>query len=330
MKKVLIVGGSGEISLACVEEAVRCGHKVTVYNRGITQQCPDTVDQITGDIRDEQTYRALGEQHFDVVCQFLAFDTQTVERDIEIFAGHCSQYVFISSASAYQKPCLDHIISEETPLENPFWSYSRKKAACEKILFSAFAKSGFPATIVRPSHTYRSRLPGAVIDGDHQAWRILHAKPIIVHGDGQSLWTLTHAEDFARAFVQLLGHPGVNGQAYHITSDRAYTWDVIISGVGEVLGVEPEVRHMTSNTLVRCHSDWEGPLLGDKSNSVIFDNSKIKQVAGSWECQVSLSGGLKRASVFCKSRIENDYKPNEMLDRMIDSLIKKQDRFEYS
>ena len=199
--RVLYIGGTGEISLACVEAAKRAGHEVTVYNRGRRFDADLLgVDQIIGDFTDHATYATLASGGFDVVCQFLAFSPDSVERDIDTFAGRCGQYVFISTASAYRKPIPTPLIVEDTPLGNPFWAYSRSKAECEARLLEAHRSGRLPVTIVRPSHTYRERLPSTVVHGDHLAWRLLNGKPVIVHGDGESVWTLTHADDFARVF----------------------------------------------------------------------------------------------------------------------------------
>ncbi len=283
MIKVLYIGGTGEISYACLHEAVRAGQQVAVYNRGRSGAVlPDGVEQIVGDLNDDAAYAALGDRGFDVVCQYRVFGVEAAQRDIEVFAGKVKQYIFISSASAYQKPCRDHVITEDTPLENPFWEYSRKKAACETLLFAAHAAGTLPVTVVRPSHTHRTQFPGTFISGDHIAWRIVRGKPIIAHGDGQSLWTVTHAEDYARAFIKLCGLDTAVGQAYHITRDRGHTWDNILHAMGEAFGQQPDIRHVATDTLVRYKKAWEGPLLGDKTNSVVFDNTKVSAAVGGW------------------------------------------------
>ena len=322
--KVLYVGGTGEISQACVAESCKHGHQVTVFNRGLRPaELSPAVEQVVGDLRDDSIYGQLAKRKFDVVCQFLAYETNTVQRDIDLFSGQCGQYIFISTASAYQKPCRSHVITENTPLDNPYWAYSGSKAACEALLNQPTGKTPLNVTIVRPSHTYRSRFPSTVIDGDHLAWRLLRDKPVIVHGDGESLWTLTHSVDFARAFVRLCASKNAFGETVHITSSEAHTWNVILRSISNVLGKEPDIRPVTSNTLVRYHPDWTGPLIGDKSNSVVFDNRKIASLVGDWECQISLATGLEQVSHLVHSRLESGYRPDRQLDKLVDRIIQE-------
>jgi len=323
--KVLYIGGTGEISHACVEEANRAGHQVSVFNRGQSARLlPAVVENIVGDITDNSAYSRLAERGFDVICQFMAFDTGRVQGDINLFSGHCGQYIFISSAAAYQKPCQSHVINEDTPLDNPYWQYARSKASCENLLLTAHAEGILPATIVRPSHTYSTRLPSTVVDGDHLAWRLLRDKPVVVHGDGESLWTLTHSADFARAFVPLCGLSESLGECVHITSSEGYTWNVILRAVSELLAKEPAICPVSSRTLVSYQEGWEGPLLGDKSNSVLFDNSKIKRLVDGWHCRVTLAEGLQRVWTHARKRIEAGYRPNPKLDALVDRIIKEQ------
>ena len=322
MTRVLYIGGTGEISLACVEQAVAAGHHVSVFNRGNhTALLPEAVEVINGDLGDESSYLKLAKRKFDVVCQFLMFNPDAMQRDIEIFANQCEQYIFISSASAYEKPCRDPIITEATPLANPYWAYARKKAACEALLAKANASGTLAATIVRPSHTYRTRLPGTVIDGDHQAWRILQGKPVIVHGDGQSLWTLTHSADFARAFVRLCGNPKALGETFHITDSRAHTWDLILQLTADILGREAKILHVPTDNLVRYNADWSGPLRGDKSNSVVFDNAHIDVTVGGWQCEIPLREGLRLASMHVSKRLSSGYKPDPVIDELVDKIL---------
>jgi len=322
MPRVLYIGGSGEISFACVEAAVKAGHQVTVFNRGRrSETLPAEVEHIIGDARDDSLYAELASRRFDSVCQFIAYDPVTIGRDIEMFTGYCGQYVFISSASAYQKSSTADIITEETPLENPFWEYSRMKAACESLLHQAHTMGKLPVTIVRPSHTYRTRLPGTCIPGDHMAWRILNEKPIVVHGDGQSLWTMTHSDDFARAFVKLCGNERALGEAFHITRENAQTWNEIVAMLGSVLAHTIRVAHVSTDRLVNYKSDWLGPLKGDKSNSAVFDNSKVREAVGGWQCEISLEEGLQKAATFTKDHLALDYTPDDRLDALIDQII---------
>ncbi|MEM8497995.1 MAG: NAD-dependent epimerase/dehydratase family protein [Pseudomonadota bacterium] len=325
--KILFVGGSGEISFACVEQAIAAGHKVTVFNRGLTKPPPpNKVQQMVGDFLDNASYQSLASQDFDVVCQFLAYNTEQVERDIGLFSKHCAQYVFVSTASAYEKsqwaqPPHSHIISEDTAISNPFWEYSRRKAACETRLLEAHEAGILPVTIVRPSHTYRARLPSTVIDGNHLAWRLLNNKPVIVHGDGESVWTLTHASDFARAFVALCGLEGSLGECIHITASEAHTWNNILRGVANTMGKEAAITPVLSKTLVRYEPRLEGPLLGDKSNSLLFDNRKITRLINDWRCNVSLQDGMTQAWQITERLMRSGYQPDPKLDSLIDRII---------
>lgn len=322
MTRILYIGGSGEISHACVAASVLLGHEVSVFNRGSKiNSLPESVELLQGDLRSAAPYAVLQNREFDVVCQFLAFDTAAIKRDIETFQGRCKQYIFISTASVYQKPLSNHVIREDTPLGNPFWEYSQKKAACESLL----TDSNLPVTIVRPSHTYRTRLPSTIIDGDHQAWRIKNDMPIIVHGDGQSLWTLTHADDFAAAFAQLCGNPAALGQTFHITNSRAHTWDAIIANVGIALNKPLKVVHVASDKLIKYEPNWEGPLLGDKSNSVVFDNQRVIDAIGGWQCAIGLVEGLQRATTFVEARLQH-YTPNPETEALVNRIVERESR----
>ncbi|MEM9623575.1 MAG: SDR family oxidoreductase [Pseudomonadota bacterium] len=316
--RVLYIGGSGEISTSCVSASIACGHEVTVFNRGNSNtQLPDGVVHVAGDLSGRAPYAPLADQHFDVVCQFLAFTPETIERDVDFFAQRCGQYIFISTASAYQKSAGGVPIDESTPLDNPFMAYSRAKAACERLLQDA----PITATIVRPSHTYRARLPSTVIDGNHLAWRLAQGKPVVVHDDGTSLWTLTHADDFARAFVQLHGNTAAFNEHFHITSDEAYSWNEILAEGAAALGFKLDLRCVDSHTLIANIPDLEGSLLGDKANSLVFNNSKIRAATNGWRCQVALSDGIARAAEFALQRLSAGYSPDQQLDTIIDHLL---------
>lgn len=320
--RVLYIGGSGEISFACVEAAVRAGQQVTVFNRGIRgEKLPAKVEQVVGDLNDDAAYAELASREFDTVCQFIAFDTDTVSRDIDTFAGRCGQYVFVSSASAYRKPWRSGWITESTPLDNPFWEYSRLKAACEKLLFDAQVAGRLPVTVVRPSHTYRRRIPGTCVPGIHLAWRILNDKPVIVHDDGETLWTLTHADDFARAFAGLCGNERALGEAFHITSDGARCWSEIVDLVGNALAHSPRVLHVPTDRLIEYSGHWLGPLKGDKSNSLVFDNGKVRGATGDWRCEISLEAGLESAAKITRNQLADGYTPDERLDALIDQIV---------
>jgi nucleoside-diphosphate-sugar epimerase len=322
--KVLFIGGTGEISYSCVEAAIRGGHNVTMFNRGRSRR-PDGARRIVGDIRDDTAYQSLADQGFDVACQFRVFTPDEAMRDTRVFADKVQQYIFISSASAYQKPLPHHVVTEDTPLGNPFAAYSQNKADAEAVFMRAHHNCGFPVTIIRPSQTHRFNFPGTFVAGDIWAWRMLHGKPIFVHGDGQSLWTLTHADDFARAFVGLLGHERTLGQAYHITRDQAHTWDRIFTTIADCLGVTPKVDYIASQTLSRYHPDWGWPLIGDKANSSIFDNAKIRQLMPNWHCQVSMEEGLARSTKHVSARMKY-FMPDPAIDTLIDQAILDQSR----
>ena len=317
--RVLFIGGTGEISFDCIHESVRLGHDVSVFNRGNHNHgLPSACRLITGDVEDDAAYRWLAVQGFDVICQFRLFTPEAMVRDIATFSGHCSQYVFISSASAYRKPVRQLPITEETPLHNPYWAYSRAKADMEALLR---AQHGLPYTIVRPSHTYRTRMPTPM--GENIAVsRLLRGKPVVVHGDGESLWTVTHASDFARPFARLLGLSAAMGEAFHITHDRSWSWNEILLAIASALGVsEPTLVHVATDTLVRYHAEWEGPLVGDKSASVMFDNSKVKRVAGDFECPIDIWQGMRMVAAQYPPSIDPI---DPVIDRLLDRIVAEQ------
>jgi len=323
--KVLYIGGTGEISYECVRRDAALGRDVTVFNRGRNPEpLPNGVWRIAGDLSDDAAHAELGKQTWDVVCQFLAYDLATVRRDVEVFAGRCGQYVFISTASAYQKPPKRLVVTEETPLENPYWAYSRTKAEMEAYLLAEHAAGKLAVTVVRPSHTLRTRFPGGIARGHDWAWRMLNGKPIILHGDGTSLWTLTHSRDFATAFCGLLGNARALGEAFHITRHmESYTWNEIFAAAGRALGAEPIVVHVPTETLVRYNTDWSGPLLGDKTWSVMFDNSKVMDVAGAFECKVGLDEAMRAAAENFR-RHEDAYEPDPQRHAFLDRIAADQ------
>jgi len=286
---VLFIGGSGVISSACSRLAAETGIDLHVLNRGqaTTRPLPDGVTRLRGDINSGEL-PALGD--YDAVVNWVAFTPDQVRRDIELFSGKTGQYVFISSASAYQTPPARVPVTESTPLRNPYWRYSRDKIGCEDTLTQAYREDGFPATIVRPSHTYdRTLVP---FDGGWTVLgRMLAGKPVIVHGDGTSLWTLTHNTDFARAFVPLLGHPRTVGDVFHITSDDVLTWDQIAHALAAPLGVEPRIVHVPSDVIAEADPEWGAGLIGDKAHSMVFDNSKIRSVVPGWRATIPFERG---------------------------------------
>jgi len=318
---VLYIGGTGQISFDCIHESVRAGHAVYVYNRGNNNEgLPTECNFIQGDIHDDSAYSKLADHNFDIICQFHLFTPDEIQRDIDLFTGHCGQYVFISSASAYAKPVRHHIITEAVPLINPYWEYSAKKAQMEQLLQ---AQSGLPYTIVRPSHTSRTKLTTAMGEGDSSAQRMLAGKPVIVPGDGTSLWTITHSADFAPPFVKLLGNEDAYNEDFHLTSDHAYMWNEIYSAIGRVLDVEPQLVHVPTDTLVRYNPNWIGPLLGDKTWSVVFDNSKIKSVVGDFACDTTLDQFMERVIPYFHERAKT-FEVNAQEEALMDQIIAEQ------
>ena len=293
--RVLFIGGSGLISLACSWLAVERGIDLTVLNRGTTvdRPLPDQATVLRADIRDPDSVRsALGGREFDAVVDWVALTPGHVRADIGLFRGRTGQYVFISSASAYQKPPARLPVVESTPLRNPYWQYSRDKIACEDVLVQAYRDEGFPATIVRPSHTYdRTRVP---LSGH---WTALHrmrqGKPVVVHGDGTSLWTLTHHRDFARGFVPLLGNGRTLGEAFHITSDEVLSWNQIAEILAAAAGVTARIVHIPSEVIAAADPDWGAGLLGDKAHSMVFDNAKLRSVVPGYQAAIPFEEGAR-------------------------------------
>lgn len=325
--RVLFIGGSGQISLPCVARAAAAGHEVTVLNRGVSEVgLPSSVNRSIGDIHDDQSYAAAAERCYDVVCQFLVFEPEQAARDVALFAGKTNQYIFISSASAYQKPVADFPITEAVPLDNPYWHYSRQKAACEKVLME---QDRLPVTIVRPSHTIRTKFPTAFGEGETAVSRMLRGLPIIVPGDGKALWTLTRAEDFAPPFVGLFGVKEALGEAFHLTSDHAYPWDAIYLAIGRAVGAVPDLVHVPTDNLVGFHPDWEGFLRGDKAYSVLFDNSKIKSLVGDFSCEKDVDVLMQEPLAHWLARGGGEASvTSDPLDALFDRIIDLQSRVE--
>ena len=289
---ILFIGGTGIISSACVQAALEKGWSVSLLNRGKTAPQPDACRHFAADIRDpEQVRAALGNAEFDAVVNWVAFEPAHIETDLDLFRNRTGQLVFIGSASAYQTPPGKLPITEETPLENPFWAYSRQKIACEQRLRQAMDE-GFPATIVRPSHTYgRGRFP---FDGGYTVLnRIRKGKPVVVPGDGTSLWTITHNSDFAVGLLGLLGKQAALGEAFHITGNEWLTWNSIFSTLGRYLGREPVLAHVPSEAVVKADEEFGSSFWGDKSHSMIFDNSKIRSLVPEFRTTVSFEQGAR-------------------------------------
>ncbi len=267
---------------------------------------PASVKQIIANIDDtEEVLRQIGDTQFDAVCEFIGFLPSQVERDIHLFEGRTRQYVYISSASAYNKPAASHVITEGTALANPYWEYSRNKIACEDILMKAYREEGFPVTIIRPSHTYCERAVPLSVHGLKGSWqvlkRMLEGKPVLVHGDGSSLWTLTWNEDFARGFIGLLGNPKAIGEAFQIMSDEQLTWNQIYECVGRALGVTPKLYHVASDFLAAtCPKAWDftGNLIGDKAATVVFDCSKLKRAVPGFCATTRFDEGVRRCIAY--------------------------------
>ena len=300
--KALFIGGTGTISMAITKQlAVNPDWELYLLNRGTrAQELPAGVKTITADINnEEQVAEAIRDINFDCVCDFIAFVPGQLERDYRLFKGKTKQFMFISSASAYQKPLSDYKITESTPLSNPYWEYSRNKIACEEYMMKQYREAGFPITIIRPSHTYDERNVPVGAHGDKGSWqvpkRMMEGKPVIIQGDGTSLWTITHNSDFAKAFIGLMGNIHAIGEAYHITTDESVTWNQIYAIIADELGVELKAYHVPSDFLDEVGKyDYRGGLIGDKSNTVVFDNSKVKRAVPGFTCTVRADQGLRK------------------------------------
>ncbi len=322
--KVLFIGGSGIISSACSQLAVERGVELFVLNRGSSTQrpLPPQATVLRGDIRDPASAKeALGDHEFDAVVDWVAFTPQHVQADIDLFRARTGQYVFISSASAYQTPPARIPVVESTPLRNPFWQYSRDKIACEDLLVAAYRDEGFPATIVRPSHTYdRTLVP---FDG---GWTVLgrmrQGREVVVHGDGTSLWTLTHHADFARGFVPLLGHPRTVGDVFHITSDDVLTWNRIAETLAAAAGVEARIVHVPSDVIAAADPEWGAGLLGDKAHSMVFDNAKLRGVVPDYVATIPFEQGAREIVAWYDedpARQRVDARLDAVMDRLVET-----------
>ncbi|MGI5897041.1 MAG: SDR family oxidoreductase [Oscillospiraceae bacterium] len=309
--KILFIGGTGTISMAITKRLGELGEELYLLNRGNrSQNLPENVHSISCDISDEAAAaKVLEGMTFDCVADFIAFTPDQVERDYRLFAGKTKQYIFISSASAYQTPLSDYRITEGTPLSNPLWGYSQNKIRCEDLLMRYYREEGFPVTIVRPSHTYDERSVPFGVQGSKGGYqnlkRMMEGKPVIIHGDGTSLWTLTHNSDFALGFTGLIGNIHAIGEAVQITSDETLTWNQIYETVASALGVELKAVHISSEFLDACSDeDYRGNLLGDKAASVVFDNAKLKRLVPEFTATVRFDQGVRKAIDYIKSHPE--------------------------
>jgi nucleoside-diphosphate-sugar epimerase len=318
--KVLFIGGTGVISSACAALAVQQGIDLALLNRGQSaiRPAPAGVAVLHGDIRDPASVRsALHGREFDVVVDWIAFTPQHVQADIDLWRGRVGQYVFISSASAYQTPPASLPVTESTLLDNPYWEYSRQKIACEELLVRAYREEKFPMTIVRPSHTYdATKVP--LLGGYTSVQRMKQGKPVLVHGDGTSLWTLTHTRDFAAGFVPLLGNARAVGETAHITSDEWLTWNQIYQIMAAALGVEATLVHAPSE-LINAYDPLHGAgLLGDKSHSMIFDNSKIRRLVPGFACATPFAWGAREIVAWHEAD-----PARQVIDPFVDALIER-------
>lgn len=330
--KILLIGGTGTISSAITRQLAEGGHELWLLNRGNRKnEVPANVRQVICDINDEaEVMRQTGAEVFDAVCEFIGFLPSQVERDIRLFTGRTRQYVYISSASAYNKPAASHVITEGTTLANPYWEYSRNKIACEELLMRTYRETGFPVTIVRPSHTYCERGVPVSVHGPKGSWQVLkrmmEGKPVLVQGDGSSLWTLTWNEDFARGFIGLLGNPKAIGEAFQIMSDEQLTWNQVYQSVANALGVTFKPYYVSSEFLAAVSPkayDFTGNLLGDKSVTVVFDCTKLKRAVPGFCATTRFDEGVRRCVAYLQSHPElqeEDPEFDAWCDRVIEVL----------
>lgn len=337
--RALFIGGTGTISMAITRKLAKDNNwELYLINRGNrTDELPKEIKLIQADINDEnQVNKLISDLQFDVICDFICFTKEQAERDYRLFKGKTKQYIFISSASAYHKPVKDYRITEGTSLVNPHWEYSRNKALCERYLMEMCEKEGFPVTVVRPSHTYDERSIPLGVHGKNGSWqvvqRMLDGKPVIVQGDGTSLWTMTYNEDFAKGFIGLMGNTHAIGEAFHITSDESLTWNQIYQAIADALGVEFKPYYVSSEFLAATapEYDFEGSLIGDKSNSVVFDNSKIKRIVPDFICTTRYDMGVRKCIDYLLSHKEAQIEDKDFdnyCDRVIEVLEKAKKEF---
>jgi nucleoside-diphosphate-sugar epimerase len=336
-REALFIGGTGTISMAITRSLAKNeGWHLTLLNRGNRKaDIPDEVDVINVDINDEAAAaKVLEGKNFDTVCDFIGFVPSQLERDYRLFKGKVKQFMYISSASAYGKPVADYRITEGTALANPYWEYSRNKIACEDFLMKKFREEGFPVTIIRPSHTYDERSIPMGVHGSKGSFqvikRMMEGKPVIVHGDGTSLWTMTFNEDFAKGFIGLMGNPHTIGEAFQITNDESLTWNQIFKTIADALNVEYKPYYVSSHFLAKVGRkyDLEGGLIGDKANSVVFDNTKLKKAVPGFAPSIRFEEGVRRCLDYILSHPEcqvEDPEFDEWCDSIIEALNKAAD-----
>ena len=329
--KVLFIGGTGTISAAISALAVKKGMELYLLNRGNRSEfAPQEAKIIKADINDAQSVKeSIKDLTFDVIADFIAFSPAQVERDYQLFKGKTAQYIFISSASAYQKPLSSPFITESTPLSNPFWQYSRDKIACEEWLMDKYRKEGFPVTLIRPSHTYGNTSVPVAIHGNNGSFSVIErirlGKKVLVHGDGNTLWTLTYNEDFARAFVGIMGNTHAIGETYQITSDESLTWNQIYEIIGGALGVKPQIVHLPTDVLCRLNPSFIGGIQGDKAHTVIFDNTKIKRAVPGFTAETRFDQGVRKALDYIYSH-EACQRQDPSFDDWTDRIIEAYER----
>ena len=326
--KVLFIGGTGNISTSCSKLAIEKNLDLYLLNRGKIDEKISGAAILKADIHNvEETKKVLADHTFDAVVNWIAYVPQDIEHDYELFKGKTKQYIFISSASAYQKPLRHHIITESTPMINPFWEYSRNKIACEELLMEKYRSEQFPITIVRPSHTYATILPALIGSGRNYTVmdRMKQGKEVIVHGDGNSLWVLTHSDDFAKGFVGLLGNYHALGHTFHITSDEILTWNQIYEIMAEALEVEPKIVHIPSDFINKFDKRVGASLLGDKSYSVIFDNTKIKTFVPEYKATIPFKEGIRKILAWFDEKEERkkvSKEENDLIDKILEEYKK--------
>ncbi len=332
MRKALFIGGTGTISAGVVQRLQQeGGWEIWLLNRGSrSSRVPAGVHQIRADINDEGAVaEGLRDMTFDVVSEFIGFTPDQVQRDYRLFRERTRQYIFVSSASAYHKPAADYRITEGTTLANPHWAYSRNKIACEEFLMQKYREEGFPVTIVRPSHTYDERHIPLGVHGSKGFWqvirRMLDEKPVIIQGDGTSLWTLTFSSDFAVGYAALMGNPHAIGEAFQITGDETLTWNQIYRTIADALGVTLHPYYVASSFLAEAGRPWgydfEGSLIGDKAVSVVFDNTKLKRIAPHMKTSVPFSTGVRLALEYILSHPEECQEEDPVFDAWCDRVI---------